>query len=140
MARRSAGPGEQPPLSRAPRAFEPDHVVDAFQRATGVRLEQEDRRAFNFRMAQHPVGLLLPRVENYDSPADANDRFDGRFTVRIYLDGGYRDKGVIIDLNDPDAAHAQRANVEVMFWSDHDEITPAAEATWSLLRSCLSSL
>jgi hypothetical protein len=126
-------------------------VVDAFQRATDVRLEQEDRRAFEQRMAQHPVGLLLPRVENYSSPEHANDRFDGRFTIRIYLDGGYRDEGVKedgLEVNVPErgpqghhvAASAQRANVEVMFWSDHDEVTPAAEATWSLLRSCLTGL
>jgi hypothetical protein len=38
------------------------------------------------------------------------------------------------------AAEARRANVDVMFWVDAGEITPEAQAAWSVLTSFLYRL
>ena len=133
-----------------PGVFDSDHVVDVFEQAMGVRLEQRDFEDFNRRMAHHPVGRLLPRAQLYDSPKEANGRFGGHFTVRIWErndpDTGVRDSGLERGLPEVGpqvysvSANAERANAEVMFWSDSTEITPEARATWALLTACLHRL
>ena len=73
------------------------------------------------------------------------------FEVRIDLDDDNPDESVVghrgLGREWPDGpvgyvvyAQASRANVRVEFWSDSEEITPKAEATWALLRSCLQGL
>jgi hypothetical protein len=90
----------------------------------GVCLEQRDFDDFNRRMAHHPVGRLLPRVQLYDSPKEANGRFGGHFTVRIRErndpDTGVRDRGLERELPEVGpqvysvSANAERANAEVI--------------------------
>ncbi len=131
--------------------FDSGPVLAVFEEATGVRLEPEDLREFDRWRATHPVARNLPRVQLYDSPKHANDRFGGHFTVRIDVDGDDPDEGVhdeglerYLPERGPQeyevSARAIRANVDVMFSSDTDEITPEAEATWALLTSCLHRL
>lgn len=130
--------------------FDARSVLPVFEEATGVRLELLDQSRYDELRARFPA---LPQVENYDSPKDANHRFGGKFTVRIYLSGDFPDEGVYdeddgLERSLPErgpggyqvSASAQRANVEVMFWGDTGEITPEAEATWALLTSCLERL
>jgi hypothetical protein len=133
-----------------PGVFDSDHVVAVFERATGVRLELRDSEDFDRQMAHHPVGRLLPRVQLYDSPKEANGQFGGHFTVRISErddpDSGVRDSGLERRLPEVGpqeysvSASAERANAEVMFWGDSTEITSEASETWALLTACLHRL
>jgi len=142
---------EHTPAGDAPGVFDVDYVVDVFERENGIRLEQEDFEDFNRRMADHPVGRLLPPAQLYDSPPEANGRFGGHFTVRIWErddpdEGVRRDSGLQRELPEVGpqeysvSASAERANVEVMFWGESTEITPEARTTWALLTSCLHRL
>ena len=141
---------ERRSTGEAPGVFDADYVVDVFERETGVRLEQEDFEEFNRRMADHPVGRLVPGARLYDSPKESNARFGGHFTVRIWEtddpDDGVDDEGLerYLPERGPQeyevSASAQRANAEVMFWSDTGEITTEAKTTWALLTSCLRRL
>jgi hypothetical protein len=131
--------------------FDSDSVLAAFEVATGVRLELRDSRAYEQFRARHPIGHVLPRVLLYDSPRDADGRFGGNFSVRIELQGDWPDEGVRDSRLDCGASEtrpgvnyvegfAKRANVDVEFLGEADEITPEAEAAWALLISCLRRL
>jgi hypothetical protein len=145
-----------PAQARPFRSYSPGvfgtHVVGVFEEATGVRLEQEHYPELDRLRHTHPVLRQMPQVENYSSSEAPNHRLGGHFTVRLYLDGDWPDKGVrdnsglkrYLPERGPGgysvSASASRANVEVMFWGDTSEITPEAEATWALLTACLRDL
>jgi hypothetical protein len=132
--------------------FDADHVVAAFEEATGVRLEREQYPELDRLRLTNPVIRQLPRVENYSSSEAPNDRLGGHFTVRFYVDADGPDEAICDDdglerylpERGPGgyqvSASARRANVELLFWGDSSEITPKAKATWALLTACLRDL
>jgi len=130
--------------------FDPATVRAAFEEGTGVRLAEETRAA-RLPVRLPELGVTRGRLQVFVSPKDANRRLEGHFEVRLDVESDERDKGVVGDRRlrrlPPDGpggwsvyARASRANVEVHFSSDHEEITPKAEETWALLRSCLARL
>ena len=141
---------ERDPSGDAPGVFDSDSVVSAFEEATGVRHEPRDLREFDQWRATHPAASQLPRVQIYDSPKPAEDRFGGHFSVRIWdrddLDDGVRNSGLESQLPERGpqeyyvSGSAERANVDVMFWIDAKAITPEAEAAWVLLIAFLYHL
>lgn len=128
--------------------FEPKAVVRAFEEATGIRLEPRSHDEWFEKL--HPAGRLLPRVELYESSPEAEDRFGGRYFVRVFErddpDEGVRDGGLECTLPERGpqewnvAASAKRANVDVTFWVEADAITPEMEAAWAELTAFLYRL
>jgi hypothetical protein len=96
-------------------------VVQAFEEATGIRLEPRAHDEWFQRF--HPAGRLLPRVELYESSPEAENRFGGRFFVRAVErddpDQGVRDNGLECTLPERGpqvwniSGSAERANVDV---------------------------
>jgi hypothetical protein len=131
--------------------FDPATVRAAFEEGTGVRLV-EATRAASLPVRLPELGVTPGRFQVFVSPKDANIRFEGRFEVRLDVDSDTGDEGVVGDRRlrrtPPSSevaghtvyARASRANVELAFTSDDEEITPKAEETWALLRSCLERL
>ena len=143
-------PSRVPSLSYAQEVFDSESVLDAFEAATGVRLEPKDFPDDDRWEALHPVAQHLPHVQIYESPKLDEDRFGGRFSVRI-RDSDDPDEGVRVrgferwlPERGPQeyvvSATAERANVDIIFWSNADQITPDAEAAWSVLTSFLHRL
>jgi hypothetical protein len=134
--------------------FDSGAVLAVFEEVAGIRLDEDTRaeRAHDSVRVRFPwLGLEPGRVQVYVSPRDANDRLGGHFEVRIDLDHESPDEGVVghrgLGRTEPDGpvgyvvyAQASRANVQLEFWSDGEEVTPKGEATWALLRACLQRL
>jgi hypothetical protein len=108
--------------------------------------------AFKMFLRWHPQGRLLPRVDVFESTAPDSARFGGRFCVRVWHrddpDLGVRDDKLTLGEIErgPNAgqltagASARRANVEVMFWPDSNEIDAEAKAAWTALTAFLDQL
>jgi hypothetical protein len=111
-----------------------------------------DSLAFKLFRRWHPQVRLLPSVDVFESTAPDNARFAGRFCVRVWHrdepDLGVRDGELTLSEIErgPDAgtltaaATARRANVEVMFWPDSNEINSEAKAAWTALTAFLDHL
>jgi hypothetical protein len=124
-----------------------------FEAATGVRLKASaDSLAFKLFRRWHPQARLLPRVDLFESTTADSARFGGRFCVRVWhrdepdlgLLGGELTQSEIE--RGPNAgqlmaaATARRANVEVMFWPDSNEVDAEAKAAWTSLTAFLTRL
>jgi hypothetical protein len=124
-----------------------------FESATGIRPNREPESfAVGLVRRQHPQGDLLPRAALFESSAADALRFGGHFSIRVWHrdepDQGVHDGGLAMSEIErgPDAgrfmvaASARRANVEVMFWPDANEIGPNEIATWTALTAFLHRL
>lgn len=134
-------------------AFSAESSLQEFETATGIRLNREPESfAIGLVRRQHPQGGLLPRVALFESKAADAVRLGGRFVVRVWHrdepDQGVRDGGLVMSEVErgPDAgrltvaATASRANVDVMFWPEADEIGPGEIAAWTALTAFLHRL
>jgi hypothetical protein len=134
-------------------AFSAENSLREFETATDIRLIREPESfAVGLVRRQHPQGDLLPSVASFELSAADAVRLGGRFCVRVWHrdepDQGVRDGGLVMSEVErgPDAgrltvaATASRANVEVMFWADAEEIGPDEIAAWTALTAFLHRL